>query len=69
MIDGNYAVEYRTAGFPGAGGQLYLENGRITGSDAGYRWSGTFDFQNGIMTAKVLVQRDIEVPVLNVWRP
>jgi len=61
MVDGNYAVDYGSNRFLGGCGTVTWKNGIITGSDAGFRWKGTYRVENTKLTGEVLASQERDV--------
>ncbi len=69
-IDGLWIVQFQ--GPQGdSGGVVVLTRGQVLGGDSGFTYDGTFDFKDGIFTAKVSVKNfDPAIPnVLGVPSP
>jgi hypothetical protein len=59
MVNGRYSVEY--SGFLPGCGQLTLQDGVIKGSDAGFKWEGSYQADGTHLSGSLLATPEFDV--------
>lgn len=57
MVEAMWSVEFVTNQATGGSGIVVLETGRVMGGDSSYLYTGSYEFDRGILRAKIKVRK------------